>query len=89
MSVWENSRNSVGPGVGLEDAQLGVSDPNSCAEMELGCPTGWQSLLPGAFLDPSGAGESLSVSTQVWAGLLLKKRRSRWKGGVRWKCTMS
>ena len=79
----------MGPGVGPEDAQLGVPGPGSCAEMELGCPAAWQSLLPGAFLAPAGAGEGLSVSTQVWVGLLLKKRRSRWKGGVRWKCTMS
>lgn len=72
-NIWENSRNSVGPGVGLEDAQLGVSGPGSC---------------PGVFccLEPSwlplGQERGLSVSTQVWAGLLLRKRRSRWKGGV-------
>ena len=79
----------MGFGVALEDAQLGVYDPDSWAEIELGCPTGWLSLLPGAFLNPSGAGEGLPVSAQVWAELLLNRMRSRWKGGVRWECTMS
>lgn len=51
MNVWGDSRNSMGPDVALEDAQLGVSDPDSWAEIELGLPY-WLALspVPGASL---------------------------------------
>lgn len=55
-SVWEDTRNSLGPGVALalEDGQLDVCDLDSWAETELGCPLANSLPTVWSLPDPQG-----------------------------------
>ena len=74
----------------LEDAQLGVSDPDSWAEIELGCPSVLGSLLPGALLIPLwGRRGPPCLHPRLGQASAEEKGRSRWKEGVRWEGRVS